>query len=65
MAEKIVSQENLLWFYKWLKLWHDNRYKWNDFLSYYKWQWYWHEYRQSQQQQQNNNQEPLDDNQEE
>lgn len=44
MTEKIVSQENLLWFHKWLKLWHDNRYKWNTFLSYYMGNWYWHEW---------------------
>lgn len=60
-----VSIENLLWYIKWHKLWHDNSVKQNTYLAYYKWQHYWHEYRQPQQQQQNNNQEPLDNNQEE
>jgi hypothetical protein len=40
-----VSIENLLWYIKWHKIWHDNSVKQNTYLAYYKWQHYWHEYR--------------------
>lgn len=61
--EIYISEENLLWFFKWDKYWHDNSVKQNNFLCYFKWNWYWHEFIQAQQEQNNNEQEePLNDN---
>ena len=40
----MISEENLLSYTHWLKLWHDNSVKENTFLSFYKGNWYWHEW---------------------
>jgi len=52
----MASEENLLWYVEWHKLWHDNSEKLNTFLSYYKGNRYWHEYRaQTNNNEENNN----------
>lgn len=63
--EVYISEENLLGFIKWIKLWHDNSEMKNTFLSYFKWNWYWHEYRpQQNNNEENNNTENADEGQE-
>lgn len=63
--EVYISEENLLGFIKWIKLWHDNSEMKNTFLSYYKWNRYWHEYRaQTNNSEENNNTENTNEEQE-
>lgn len=44
MTDIYISEENLLAYVNWKKLWHDNSQMSNTFLSYYKGNPYWHAY---------------------